>query len=178
MKFTIIGRKIDVKPKVKDYIEKKLSKLDKFFREEADARVVIGTIKDNDYIEAAIYAGGMIYRAEVTESEMFVAVDKIVDIIERQIRKNKTKLEKRIKKEALNDAVMLSGINYDEAEDTSEFDIVKTKRFAIKPMSVEEAILQMNLLGHSFFIFKNMDTNETNIVYKRNDKKYAVIESI
>ena len=178
MKFTIIGRKIDVKPKVKDYIEKKLSKLDKFFKDESEARVVIGNIKDNDYIEATIYAGGMIYRAEVTESEMFAAVDKIVDVIERQIRKNKTKLEKKIKKEALNDSLMLSGDTFDEGEDKSEFDIVKTKRFPLKPMSVEEAILQMNLLGHNFYIFKNMNTNETNIVYKRNDKKYAVIESI
>ena len=73
---------------------------------------------------------------------------------------------------------MLSGESFDEGEDIGEFDIVKTKRFAIKPMSVEEAILQMNLLGHNFFVFKNMKTNETNIVYKRNDKKYAVIESI
>ena len=178
MKFTIIGRKIEVRPKVKDYVEKKLSKLDKFFKDEAEARVALGTIKDNDYVEAAIHAGGMIYRAEVTDPDMFAAIDKIVDIIERQIRKNKTKLEKKIKKDALNDAMMINGTNFDEGEDTSEFDIVKTKRFMIKPMSVEEAILQMNLLGHSFFIFKNMNTNEMNIVYKRNDKKYAVIESI
>lgn len=178
MKFTIIGRKIEVKPKVKDYVEKKLSKLDKFFKEEGESRVVLGTIKDNDYIEAAIYAGGIIYRAEVTDPDMFAAIDKIVDVIERQIRKNKTKLEKKIKKDALNDAIMINGTNFDEGEDKSEFDIVKTKRFMIKPMSVEEAILQMNLLGHSFFIFKNMNTNEMNIVYKRNDKKYAVIESI
>ena len=109
---------------------------------------------------------------------MFAAIDKIVDVIERQIRKNKTKLEKRIKKEALNDLEMINGGNFDEGEDISEFDIVKTKRFIVKPMSVEEAILQMNLLGHSFYIFKKMKTNEMNIVYKRNDKKYAVIESI
>lgn len=178
MKFTIIGRKIEVKQKVKDYVEKKLSKLDKFFKEESEARVVLGTIKENDYIEAAIYAGGMIYRAEVTDADMFAAIDKTLDIIERQIRKNKTKLEKRIRKDALSDTIMLSGESFDDGEDTKEFDIVKTKRFAIKPMSVEEAILQMNLLGHNFFVFKNMNTNEMNIVYKRHDKKYAVIESI
>lgn len=177
MKFTIIGRKIEVKNKVKDYVEKKLSKLDKFFKEEAEARVVLGKIKDNDYIEASIYAAGMIYRAEVTDADMFAAIDKIIDVIERQIRKNKTRLEKKIKKEALDD-IMINGGNFDDEEDNSEFDIVKTKRFIVKPMSVEEAILQMNLLGHSFFIFKNMDTDEMNIVYKRKDKKYAVIESI
>ena len=177
MKFTIIGRKIEVKNKVKEYVEKKLSKLDKFFKEEAEARVVLGKIKDNDYIEASIYAAGMIYRAEVTDADMFAAIDKIIDVIERQIRKNKTRLEKKIKKEALDDT-MINGGSFDDEEDNSEFDIVKTKRFIVKPMSIEEAILQMNLLGHSFFIFKNMDTDEMNIVYKRKDKKYAVIESI
>lgn len=178
MKFTIIGRKIEVSEKVKDYVEKKLSKLEKFFKSESEARVVLGTIKDNEYIEASIYAGGMIYRAEVTDADIFTATDKIVDVIERQIRKNKTRLEKRIKKDAALDDVLISGTNYTDGEDKSEFEVVKTKRFTVKPMSVEEAILQMNLLGHSFFIFKNMDTDEMNIVYKRKDKKYAVIESI
>ena len=177
MKFTIIGRKIEVTEKMKDYIEKKLSKLEKFFREEPEARVVLGTIKDNEYVEATLYASGMIYRAETTDQDVFAAADKIVDVIERQIRRNKTRLEKRIKKEALV-PTLISGDDYVEGEDDREFEIVKTKRFSIKPMSVEEAILQMNLLGHSFFIFKNMDTDETNIVYKRKDKKYAIIESI
>lgn len=178
MKFTIIGRKTEVPNKVRDYAEKKLSKLEKFFREEANTRVVFGTIKDNDYIEVSISASGMIYRAEVTEVDFMTATDKAVDIIERQIRKNKTRLEKKIKKDALADKIMINGYNFDEPEDIQEFDIVKTKRFIVKPMSIEEAILQMNLLGHSFFIFKNTTTNEMNIVYKRNDKKYAVIESI
>ena len=178
MKFTIIGRKIEVSEKVKDYIEKKLSKLEKFFKSDSEARVVLGTIKDNVYIEASIYAGGMIYGAEVTDADIFTAIDKIVDVIERQIRKNKTRLEKRIKKDAALDDILISGTSYTDGEDKSEFEVVKTKRFTVKPMSVEEAILQMNLLGHNFFIFKNMHTDEMNIVYKRKDKKYAVIESI
>lgn len=178
MKFTIIGRKIEVTDKTRDYVEKKLSKLDKFFRDESEARVVLGTIKENEYIEASIYAGGMIYRAEVIDSDILAAIDKIVDVIERQIRKNKTRLAKRIKKDAALDDMLISGSSYTEGEDNSEFEVVKTKRFIVKPMSVEEAILQMNLLGHSFFIFKNMASGEMNIVYKRKDKKYAVIESI
>ena len=178
MKFTIIGRKTQVPDKVKDYAEKKLSKLEKFFREESDARVVFGTIKDDDYIEVSIFSGGMIYRAEVTEVDFMTATDKAVDIIERQIRKNKTRLEKKIKKDALSDKMMINGYDFNESEDKAEFDIVKTKRFIVKPMSVEEAILQMNLLGHNFFIFKNTQTNEMNIVYRRHDKRYAVIESI
>lgn len=178
MKFNIIGRKYDLTDKIKDYVEKKLSKLDKFFRDESEARVVIGTIKDNDYIEATIYAGGMIYRAEASDKEILAAIDKIVDVIERQIRKNKTRLEKKIKREAIVDNQLIGGSAYTDGEETREFEIVKTKRFVVKPMSAEEAVLQMNLLGHSFFVFKNMDTNEMNVVYRRKDGKYAIIESI
>lgn len=178
MKFKIIGRKYDLTDKIKDYVEKKLSKLDKFFREESEARVVIGTIKDNDYIEATIYAAGMIYRAEASDKEILAAIDKIVDVIERQIRKNKTRLEKKIKRDATADAQLISGAMYTGGEETKDFEIVKTKRFVVKPMNAEEAVLQMNLLGHSFFVFKNQETDEMNVVYKRKDGKYAIIESI
>lgn len=178
MKFKIIGRRYDVTDKIRDYVEKKLGKLDKFFKDESEARVVIGTIKDNDYIEATIYASGMMYRAEASDREILAAIDKIVDVIERQIRKNKTRLEKKIKRDATLDNILLSGNEYTGGEETKEFEIVKTKRFIVKPMSSEEAILQMNLLGHTFFVFKNQETDEMNIVYKRKDGKYAIIESI
>lgn len=184
MKFNIITRKINLKEKhldenyVKDYVEKKLSKLDKFFREEPDARVVLGSVKDEEYIEAQIYAAGMIYRAEESDKDILTAIDRIVDIIERQIRRNKTRLEKRIRREATAEPTLISGENFTEGEDKSEFEIVKTKRFSVKPMLVEEAILQMKLLGHSFFIFKNADSNEINIVYQRKDGRYAIIESV
>ena len=178
MKFKIIGRRYDVTDKIRDYVEKKLGKLDKFFKDESEARVVIGTIKDNDYIEATTYAAGMMYRAEASDKEILAAIDKIVDVIERQIRKNKTRLSKRIKRDATLDANLISGATYTEGEETKEFEVVKTKRFTVKPMSVEEAILQMNLLGHTFFVFKNQETDEMNVVYKRKDGKYAVIESI
>ena len=178
MKFKIIGRRYDVTDKIRDYVEKKLGKLDKFFKDESEARVVIGTIKGNDYIEATIYAAGMMYRAEASDKEILAAIDKIVDVIERQIRKNKTRLSKKIKRDATLDANLISGATYTEGEETKEFEVVKTKRFTVKPMSVEEAILQMNLLGHTFFVFKNQETDEMNVVYKRKDGKYAVIESI
>ena len=178
MKFKIIGRRYDVTDKIRDYVEKKLGKLDKFFKDESEARVVIGTIKDNDYIEATIHAAGMMYRAEASDKEILAAIDKIVDVIERQIRKNKTRLSKKIKRDATLDANLISGATYTEGEETKEFEVVKTKRFTVKPMSVEEAILQMNLLGHTFFVFKNQETDEMNVVYKRKDGKYAVIESI
>lgn len=178
MKFNIIGRKFDLTDKVKEYVIKKLTKLDKFFKEESEARVVLGTIKDREYIEAAIYAGGMIYRAEASDDEIFAAVDKIVDIIERQIRKNKTRLEKKIKKDSTVDNILLSGHDYTDGEDVGEFKIMRRKRFNVHPMSEEEAILQMNLLGHNFFIFQNQETEEINVVYCRRDGNYAIIESI
>lgn len=179
MKFTIIGRKIEVTDKIRDYVEKKLSKLDKFFKDDTEARVVLGTIKDQEYIEANLYASGMVYRAEVYDYDILAAIDKTVDVIERQIRKNKTRLAKRLKVDAPAwDAPMISGDAYTEGETTDEFEIVKRKRFQMKPMSAEEAVLQMNLLGHNFFVFKNMETEEMNVVYKRKDGKYAIIESV
>jgi len=178
MKFTIIGRKITINDQKRDYIEKKLSKLDKFFNSEAEARVVAGTIKDLEYIEVSVFAGGMIYRAEVSDTDVLAATDKIVDVIERQIRKNKTKLAKKLRAPDDWGNALISGDAYTEGEDNKEFEIVKKKRFQIKPMSVEEAILQMNLLNHSFFVFINQETDEMNVVYKRNDGKYALIESV
>lgn len=179
MRFTIIGRKITITEQRRDYIEKKLSKLDKFFDGATEARVVIGTIKDLEYIEASVFAGGMIYRAEVSDIDVLAATDKLVDVIERQIRKNKTKLAKRLKTtENVWDSELISGDKYTEGENTDKFEIVKTKRFHIKPMSPEEAVLQMNLLNHNFFVFINQDTDEMNVVYKRNDGKYALIESV
>ncbi|MDD6214401.1 MAG: ribosome-associated translation inhibitor RaiA [Firmicutes bacterium] len=177
MKFNIIGRKITVNDKNSEYITKKIGRLDKFFKTEADARVVIGTIKDKEYIEATISSEGVMFRAEVTDIDVFTATDKVVDVIERQIRKNKTKLAKKVKREAFKDEQLLSGDQYTEGEDTSKFNIVKKKRFNVKPMNAEEAVLQMNLLGHNFFVFKNQDTDEMNVVYRRKDGDYAIIES-
>ncbi len=177
MKFNIIGRKITVNEKNSEYIKKKIGKLDKFFKAEPEARIVIGTLKDKEYIEATIYTEGIIFRAEVTDETVFAATDRVVDLIERQIRKNKTKLEKKTRREAFDDNMLLSGDDYKDSDDDSEFKIVKKKRFQVKPMSAEEAVLQMNLLGHNFFVFKNQETNEMNVVYKRKDGDYAIIES-
>lgn len=177
MKFNIIGRKITVNEKNSEYIKKKIGKLDKFFKQDPEARIVIGTVKDKEYIEATIYSEGIIFRAEVTDNDVFTATDKVVDLIERQIRKNKTKLEKKTRREAFDDLKLLSGEDYLDDGD-SEFKIVKKKRFQVKPMNAEEAVLQMNLLGHNFYVFKNEETDEMNVVYKRKDGDYAIIESI
>ena len=171
MKITITGRKIDITEGLKSYATKKLLKLDKFFSDESTAQVTLSVQKDDHIIEITVYHEGMIFRAEVRDSDMYACIDRVIDVLERQIRKQKTKLEKKLKSGAF-DAPVDFG-NYDEE---TEFKIVKTKKYENKPMSVDEAILQMNLLGHEFYIFNNSETNDKEVVYKRKDGNYGLIE--
>ncbi len=171
MKFKITGRKIDVTEGLKEYTTSKLSKLDKYFGAEAEANVTLSVQKDNHIIEVTIHYNGMIYRAEVSDTDMYASIDRVEDVLERQIRKQKTRLEKQLKSGAFNDVV-----DFGDVEEEKEFKIVKTKKYENKPMSVEEAILQMNLLGHAFYIFNNSDTMDKNVVYKRKDGNYGLIE--
>ena len=119
-----------------------------------------------------IYSNNTIFRVEQVTSDMYVTMDKIIDDMERQIRKNKTRLEKKLRKDAFVDM----GVSDVPVEEETEFNIIKTKTFTTKPMSSEEAILQMNLLGHTFFVYKNAETEKNNIVYKRKDGNYGIIE--
>lgn len=172
MKTTIVARKIELTAGLKEYIENKLTKLDKFFDENSEAKITMSVEKNRQKIEATIYSRDTIYRAEQVTSDMYVTMDKIIDDIERQIRKHKTRLEKRLKSGAFNDMAVYET----PVEEETEFKIIKKKSFTAKPMSDEEAILQMNLLGHSFFVFKNSETEQDNIVYKRKDGNYGIIE--
>lgn len=171
MKITITGRKVNLRDSFKEKIEKKLTKFDKFFGDDADANVTVSVGKNYQTVEVTIKDAGYIYRAEETLPEMEDALDKVVDRIAGQIRKNKTRLEKRIR---------TSDFSMFEAEDDEEetaFNVVKSKHFTVKPMDVEEAILQMNLLGHMFYMFRNMETNEVNVVYRRKDGDYGLLEA-
>ncbi|MBR0278009.1 MAG: ribosome-associated translation inhibitor RaiA [Clostridia bacterium] len=172
MKVKISARKMDLTSGIKDYVEKKLAKLDKFFDESAEAKITMSVEKNRQKIEATIYSKNTIYRVETVTSDMYATMDKVIDDIERQIRKNKTRLEKRLKKGAFTD----ESFSITPVEEEKEFNIIKTKSFITKPMSNEEAILQMNLLGHTFFVFKNAKTEHNNIVYKRKDGNYGIIE--
>lgn len=171
MKFKFIGRKIDVTQGLKDYTTNKLSKLDKYFGEEAQADVTLSVQRDDHIIEVTIYYKGIIYRAEVADEDMYASIDKVEDVLERQIRKQKTRLEKKLKTGAFADIGAAPVI-----EEEKEFKIVKTKTYENKPMSPEEAILQMNLLGHNFYIFNNAENMDKNVVYKRKDGNYGLIE--
>lgn len=165
-----ITKKFTLTDDVKERFHKKLKKLDKFFPSDTEATVTIASQRNGERVEITIYRNGAIFRAEEDDKDYSCALDRVVAIIERQIRKNRTRLEKSIyfqkdtftKEEAA------------EAED--EFNISKVKKFHILPMSVEEAILQMNLLSHTFFLFRNAETGELNVVYKRKENDYGIIE--
>ncbi len=173
MKTSIACRKIDLTQGLKDYAERKAEKLDKFFGDEAEAKFVFSVEKDRQKTELTIYSQNTIYRVETVTEDMYSAIDKAISGIERQIRKNKTRLEKRLRSGAL-DAYNLPA--EEQVKEEKEFKIVKKKVFSAKPMSAEEAVLQMNLLEHEFFVFLNAETERPCIVYKRKDGDYGLIE--
>jgi len=171
MKVNITGRKLDISAEMRSFAEKKLTKLDKFFDDAAEAQVTLSLEKGRQTVELTIFYGGFVYRAEDTTEDMYASIDRAIDLIERQIRKNKTRLEKKLREGAFTATI-------EENADTEEkeFKIVKSKKHALKPMSPEEAILQMNLLGHEFYIFNNSETMDKEVVYKRKDGNYGLIE--
>lgn len=169
VKFT--GKNINVTEALKDVISKKVSKLDKYFKQDVEAHSVLSVQKNIQKFELTIPFKGGILRAEEESNDMYKSVDLVVDKIERQIRKQKTKLQRKLQGESL----VFSFIQ-EEKQTKEEPKIVRTKKFAMKPMSSEEAILQMELLGHSFFVYMDGDTSDVNVVYKRKDGNYGLIE--
>jgi putative sigma-54 modulation protein len=173
MNFTISGKNIEITEALRYRTLKKFSKLEKFFPPHADAQITMSVQKSRHILEATIYFNDVVMRAEVENDDMYSCIDKAIDKIEGQIRKNKTKLAKKLRSTAFKPENFATD---EYIEEEADFKIVRTKRFAVKPMTAEEAILQMNLLGHVFFVFSNSDTNEINVVYKRKDGNYGLIE--
>lgn len=173
MNFIISGKNIDVTDALKDRVVKKLGKLGKFFYPETEVIATLSVQKNRQIIEVTIPFNGIILRAEEANDDMYTSIDKVVDVLERQIKKNKTRLSKKLHENAFKDE---DGDPETEQEEEEEYKVVKSKKFAIKPMTVEEAILQMNLLGHEFFMFSNSETGQTNVVYRRKDGDYGLIE--
>ena len=178
MKFTYACKKVSLSESIKSYAEKKISKLDRYFRDEdTTASVTFSVEKDHlCTVEITIRGTGTLLRAEkvAPDGDMRGAIDAAVGYIERQILKNKTRLAKRLRSEGF--PASAPADDFEIAEE-KEFNIVRTKRFAVKPMSTEEAILQMNLLGHAFYVFRSMETNDICVVYRRNDGGYGLIET-
>lgn len=177
MKITIIGRKVTLRDNFKELATKKLMRFDRIFDENAEATVTVTLERNRQTVEITIRQPGMICRAEETAAEMNDALDKVISALGRQIRKNKTRLEKRLHSGAINQYVQEYAEDAEPTdEEPEEYEIVKTKHFYVKPASVEEAILQMNMLEHQFFMFRNTDNNEINVVYRRKDGKYGLLE--
>jgi len=170
MKVTITAKKMQIPQGFTEYAEERInSKLSKFFGDDAESKITISEHKNEIILELTVKYNNMIYRAERKAVDKNDALDSVVDIIIRQIRKNKTKIEKRLKDNAFKDV-------YAEPDEETSYDVIRHKKFVMRPMDVDEAILQMNMLGHSFFMFSNAQTGGTNVVYKRDDGNYAVLE--
>ena len=176
MKCNIRGDKLVVTEAIKSYIEEKMGRLDKYFkRDDLNANILVKTRGNRDIIEVTIPTDKFALRSEEEHDDLYAAIDLVMDKLERQIRKNKTKL----KKQNINDKYKEFNFDYEllETEKYEDNKIVKRKKIEIKPMSEEEAILQMELLGHTFFVYKDSENDEVMVLYKRHDGNYGIIET-
>ena len=175
MRYTITGRNIEITDGLKKAVEEKLHKLGKYFTEETEAKITLSVQKEAHKIEVTIPTKQGLIRAEEVSEDMYVSIDKVEDIIERQIKKFKNKLVDR-KQSGVSFSELFINEENSDVEEEDEIKIVKTKRFSIKPMDPEEACLQMELLAHDFYVFRNAISDEICVVYKRKDGKYGIIE--
>ncbi|MFD2705597.1 ribosome hibernation-promoting factor, HPF/YfiA family [Salibacterium lacus] len=197
MNYNIRGENLEVTPALKSYVEKKVSKLERYFDTTpvADVHVKLQVHNTGNNIEVTIPMPNLLLRAEEEHNDMYAAIDLVVEKLERQIRKHKTKVNRKFRQndgvkhmfkeediEALNEEIANGGLSNgnglaeEEEEDVEDNQIVRTKRFNLKPMDAEEAILQMDMLGHGFFVFSNSVNGDTNVVYRRKDGRYGLIE--
>ncbi len=176
MEINVRGKNIDATPALVEYANKKLGKLERYFDRAADAQVVLSVIREEHIVEVTFNLDGMILRGEESTGDMYASIDAVVDKLEKQIDKYKTRMNKTLRQRGMR--IMSEKHAAREAEDRAEEDpkLVRTKRFTLKPMNVEEAIMQMDLLGHTFFVFNNSDNDSVNVVYKRKDGDYGLIE--
>ena len=173
MLLNFVGKNIELTESLKNVAEKKFSKLDKYFSKEVEARVVFSTIREEQTVEVTIFLPKTIIRAEETTDDMYSSMDNALDALARQIRKHKTKLKRRYQN---NETIRFDEIAEKEKIEEPEKKIVKRKNFELNPMNEEEAILQMELLNHNFFVFLDANTDAISVVYKRKDGNYGKIE--
>jgi putative sigma-54 modulation protein len=181
MKYNVRGENIEVTPAIREYVEKKIAKLERYFTEAPEANVNVNLRFNQDKtskVEVTIPFPNLVLRAEEINVDMYAGVDLITDKLERQIRKHKTKVNRKFREKG-DFPITFSTTETTEIHDFEDDDLelVRTKSFGLKPMDSEEAILQMNMLGHTFYVFNNADTNHTNVVYKRKDGRYGLIET-
>ncbi len=183
MNFNIRGENIEVTQAVRSHVEEKISKIERYFETPltSDVNVNLSVYNEEQQVEVTIQMTDLLLRAEEQHTDMYAAIDLVVDKLERQIRKYKTKVNRKFRQEG-SPKHIFAELEKEKREQeldeeaSDEIEIVRTKRFNLKPMDSEEAILQMDMLGHQFFVFTNAESNDTNVVYKRRDGKYALIE--
>ncbi|WP_407271118.1 ribosome hibernation-promoting factor, HPF/YfiA family [Radiobacillus sp. PE A8.2] len=183
MKYNIRGENVEVTNAIKEYVEKKIGKLERYFDSPptSEVHVNISVYNDEQQIEVTIPMTNLLLRAEEQHNDLYAAIDLVVDKLERQIRKYKTKVNRKFKQNGSPKHIFAEMEREVQAEkqaelDEDELDIVRTKRFDLKPMDSEEAVLQMDMLGHAFYVFTNSITGSTSVVYRRRDGRYGLIE--
>lgn len=173
MKLSVRGKNLEVTVALREYIEKRLEKLSRYFETPVTVQVLLSLEKEERKVEVTCFVESVVLRGVESNLDMYAAIDLVVDKIIRQIHKHKTRLAKRFRKET---GFHIDVVPVEPVQEETELEVVKRKHFTVRPMSVEEAILQMNLLGHDFFMFFNDDTEIMNVVYRRHDEKYGLLE--
>ncbi len=179
--FTIRGKNIEITPSLREYVVKRVGKVTKYFEKVGEITVLLTVSKGRHIVEVTVpIQGGIVLRGEEATMDMYTSIDLVVEKLERQIHKQKTKLARRFRSGGFKAEVIEEQEKehpVDKRDESAEYPVVKTKRFVVKPMDVQEAIMQMNLLDHNFFVFRDSETEEVNVVYRRTDGNYGLIES-
>jgi len=170
VKINARGKNIEVTPALQEYLEKKLKKLDKYFNNELEAQVTLSVVRESHSVDVTISIDGLLLRGEEATEDMYASIDLVVDKIERQLHKYKTRINRKLRQKGTKEQLTAST----RADEGVEPRVVRTKRFVMKPMQLEEAILQMDLLGHDFYVFAN-EAGEINVLYRRKDGNYGLI---
>ena len=175
--FTVRGKNIEVTPALRDYVEKRVGKVTKYFDTVGEITALLTVTKGRHIVEVTVPVQGMLLRGEESTMDMYTSIDLVVEKLERQIHKHKTKLSRRFREGSFKSEDIPANTFKARGDDGEEYTVVKTKRFAVKPMDVQEAIMQMNMVNHDFFVFRDAQTEDVNVVYRRKDGNYGLIES-
>lgn len=177
MKISIRGKNLEVSNALRNYVEDKIGKIEKYFNDAfIEAQVALAVERERHVVEVTIAVDGLLLRGEESSADMYASIDGVIEKLERQVHKYKTKISRKIRERKHEFKLdLITGLEGEEFEEV-EPKVVRTKRFAVKPMPIEEALMQMDLIGHDFFVFRNADTNEVNVVYKRKNGQYGLIE--
>lgn len=176
MAINVRGKNIEITPALKEYVAKRVGKVTKYFETLGEITVVLTVEKGRHIVEVTVPINGMLLRGEEATADMYASIDLVIEKLEKQIEKYKTKLARKLRGGIFKGEFAAAAPAVPDAVEHEELKIVKTKRFAVKPMNVEEAILQMNLINHDFYVFSNAQTEEVNVIYRRKDGRYGLIE--